>query len=61
MIADPLSSPQADFALSGKPRRTPEEQQLHTQTKALKKRRKVERLLFFFGWCEGCRAFSNSF
>ena len=56
-----LSSPSTNLTSGPKSRRTPEEQQLHTQTKALKKQRKVERLLFFFGWCEGCRAFSNSF
>lgn len=61
MTANPLFSSPTDFAPGPKLSRTPEEQQLHTQTKALKKQRKVERLLFFFGWCEGCRAFSNSF
>ena len=40
--------------------RTPEEAQAHTQHKAQKKRRKLERLLFFLGWCEGCRSYGNS-
>ena len=30
------------------------------QAKARKKQRKLERLLFFFGWCEGCRCYGNS-
>ena len=42
------------------PVRTPEEQQKHTQHKAQKKQRKLDRLLFFFGWCEGCRSYGNS-
>ena len=42
------------------PARTPEEAQAHTQHKAQKKRRKLERLLFFLGWCEGCRSYGNS-
>ena len=42
------------------PARTPEEEQVHIQHKAQKKRRKLERLLFFFGWCEGCRSYGNS-
>ena len=40
--------------------RTPEEQQAHAQYKAQKKRRKLDRLLFFLGWCEGCRSYGNS-
>lgn len=40
--------------------RTPEEQQAYVQHKARKKYRKRERLLFFFGWCEGCRSYGNS-
>ena len=40
--------------------RTPEEQQAHTERKARKKSRRLERLLFFFGWCEGCRSYGNS-
>jgi hypothetical protein len=31
------------------------------QAKAIKKERKHERLRFFFGWCEGCRAFGSGF
>ena len=42
------------------PARTADEQQAHAQHKAQKKRRKLERLLFFFGWCEGCRSYGNS-
>ena len=42
------------------PGRTPAEQYAHAQHKAQKKRRKLERLLFFFGWCEGCRSYGNS-
>ena len=42
------------------PARTPEEQQQHIQHKAEKKRRKLDRLLYFFGWCEGCRSYGNS-
>jgi hypothetical protein len=40
--------------------RTPEQAQAHIQHKAQKKQRKLERLLFFFGWCEGCRSYGNS-
>ena len=42
------------------PPRTADEQQAHAQHKAQKKRRKLDRLLFFFGWCEGCRSYGNS-
>ena len=38
---------------------TPEEQQ-RAQHKAQKKQRKLDRLLFFLGWCEGCRSYGNS-
>ncbi len=41
--------------------RTPEEQQVRAQHKAQKKQRKLDRLLFFFGWCECCRSYANSF
>ena len=40
--------------------RAPQEQQAGAQVKALKKR-KAERVRFFFGWCQGCRALGNSF
>ena len=40
--------------------RTPEEQQAHAQYKAQKKRRKLDRLLFFLSWCEGCHSYGNS-
>ena len=40
--------------------RSPEEKQAHAQYKAQKKRRKLDRLLFFLGWCEGCRSYGNS-
>ncbi|MBJ6111342.1 hypothetical protein JAO73_20140 [Hymenobacter sp. BT523] len=40
---------------------TPEQQQARAQAKAEKKERKHERLRFFFGWCEGCRAFGEGF
>ena len=42
------------------PVRTPEAQYAHAQHKAQKKRRKLERLLAFLGWCEGCRSYGNS-
>jgi hypothetical protein len=38
--------------------RTPEQK---AHAKALKKERKHERLRFFFGWCEGCKAFCSGF
>ena len=40
--------------------RTSEEQQANAQHKAQKKRRKLDRLLFFLSWCEGCRSYGNS-
>ena len=50
-----------DAALgSAAPARTSEKQQAHAQHKAQKKRRKLDRLLYFFGWCEGCRSYGNS-
>jgi len=52
--AVPVSGPQSSA-------RTPEEQHAYAQAKALKKERKHERLRFFFGWCEGCRAFGEGF
>ncbi|HEX8329698.1 MAG TPA: hypothetical protein VF629_19330 [Hymenobacter sp.] len=37
------------------------EAHVRAQAKARKKERKAERLRFFFGWCEGCRAFGEGF
>jgi hypothetical protein len=40
---------------------TSPQEQARAQAKAQKKERKAERLRFFFGWCEGCRAFGEGF
>ena len=42
------------------PVRTLEAAQAHTQHKARKKQRKLDWLLFFLSWCEGCRSYGNS-
>lgn len=57
----PLAVPAPSPEPSVRSIRTPEEQQAHAQAKKLKKERKAERLRFFFGWCQGCRAMGNGF
>ncbi|GAC1595537.1 MAG: hypothetical protein NVS3B25_19260 [Hymenobacter sp.] len=62
MTTHPLSSTPTAIPLSGEPTaRTPEEQQVRALAKVQKRERKWERLRFFFGWCEGCRAFGEGF
>ena len=57
----PPVAPQAGTSGAPTTVRTADEQQAHTQRKAQKKQRKLDRLLFFLGWCEGCRSYGGSF
>jgi hypothetical protein len=51
----PASEPTSPAAKAVRP---PEQK---AQAKALKKERKHERLRFFYGWCQSCKAFGSSF
>ena len=42
------------------PARTPDAHPAHAQRKAQKKQRRLDRILAFISWCEGCRSYGNS-
>ncbi len=61
MPSTPLPSDSPTSRVGGAlPVHPPDAYQTYTQRKAQKKQRRLDRILAFISWCEGCRSYGNS-